>query len=193
VSEDGAVENRVIDVPPGLPPSTFTRATNYLSTRFQGKTITEVQRFMAEEMENLRHELDDLSARVVEAGIAVWSGDSDPDAKTLIVKGQANLLENATAVDDLERIRRLFDDIDNKRELVQLLGLAEAGEGVRIFIGSENRLFSLSGSSLIVAPYRNSAEKIVGVLGIIGPTRMNYARIIPMVDYTAKVVGRLLT
>jgi heat-inducible transcriptional repressor len=193
VSEDGAVENRVIDVPPGLPPSTFTRATNYLSTRFQGKTITEVQRFMAEEMENLRHELDDLSARVVEAGIAVWSGDSDPDAKTLIVKGQANLLENATAVDDLERIRRLFDDIDNKRELVQLLGLAEAGEGVRIFIGSENRLFSLSGSSLIVAPYRNSAEKIVGVLGIIGPTRMNYARIIPMVDYTAKVVGRLLS
>lgn len=193
VSEDGAVENRVIDVPPGLPPSTFTRATNYLSTRFQGKTIAEVQRFMAEEMENLRHELDELSVRVVEAGIAVWSGDSDPDAKTLIVKGQANLLENATAVDDLERIRRLFDDIDNKRELVQLLGLAEAGEGVRIFIGSENRLFSLSGSSLIVAPYRNSAEKIVGVLGIIGPTRMNYARIIPMVDYTAKVVGRLLS
>lgn len=193
VGEDGAVENRVIDVPPGLPPATFVKATNYLSTRFQGKTIAEVQRFMGEEMASLRHELDDLSARIVEAGIAVWSGDSDPDAKTLIVRGQANLLENATAVDDLERIRKLFDDIENKRELVQLLGLAEAGEGVRIFIGSENRLFSLSGSSLIVAPYRNSEEKIVGVLGIIGPTRMNYARIIPMVDYTAKVVGRLLT
>ncbi|MGQ0484729.1 MAG: heat-inducible transcriptional repressor HrcA [Hyphomicrobiales bacterium] len=193
VGEDGAVENRVIDVPPGLPPATFVKATNYLSTRFQGKTIAEVQRFMREEMASLRHELDDVSARIVEAGIAVWSGDSDPDAKTLIVRGQANLLENATAVDDLERIRKLFDDIENKRELVQLLGLAEAGEGVRIFIGSENRLFSLSGSSLIVAPYRNSEEKIVGVLGIIGPTRMNYARIIPMVDYTAKVVGRLLT
>ncbi len=193
VGEDGAVENRVIDVPPGLPPSTFVTASNYLSTRFQGKTIAEVQRFMREEMASLRRELDELSARIVEAGIAVWSGDSDPDAKTLIVRGQANLLENTTAFDDLERIRKLFDDIENKKELVQLLGLAEAGEGVRIFIGSENKLFSLSGSSLIVAPYRNSEEKIVGVLGIIGPTRMNYARIIPMVDYTAKVVGRLLT
>jgi heat-inducible transcriptional repressor len=193
VGEDGGVENRAIDVPPGLPPASFVKATNYLSTRFQGKTIGEVQRFVAEEMESLKRELDDVSARVVEAGIAVWSGASDSESKTLIVRGQANLLENATAADDLERLRKLFDDIENKREIVQLLGLAEAGEGVRIFIGSENRLFSLSGSSLIVAPYRNSEEKIVGVLGIIGPTRMNYARIVPMVDYTAKVVGRLLT
>ena len=193
VGEDGAVENRVITVPPGLTPSMFVRASNYLSSRFQGKTIAEVQRFVREEMSELKRELDDLSARIVEAGVAVWSGASDADGKTLIVKGQANLLENNAAVEDLERIRRLFDDIENKRELVQLLGLAEGGEGVRIFIGSENRLFSLSGSSLIVSPYRNSEEKIVGVLGIIGPTRMNYARIIPMVGYTAKVIGRLLT
>lgn len=193
VGEDGAVENRIIDVPRGLPPSTFTTATNYLSSRFQGRTIAEVQRVVREEMDGLRQELDEVSARIVEAGVAVWSGDSDPQGKTLIVKGQANLLENATAVEDLERIRKLFHDIENKSELVQLLGLAEAGEGVRIFIGSENRLFSLSGSSLIAAPYKNSEEKIVGVLGIIGPTRMNYSRIIPMVDYTAKVLGRLLT
>ena len=193
VGEDGSVENRVIEVPPGLPPSTFATASNYLSTRFLGKTIGEVQRFVRDEMESLRRELDEVSARVVEAGVGIWSGDSDPDGKTLIVKGQGNLLENATAVDDLERIRKLFDDIENKKELVQLLGLAEEGEGVRIFIGSENRLFSLSGSSLIVAPYKNSEEKIVGVLGIIGPTRMNYARIIPMVDYTARMLGRLLT
>ena len=152
-----------------------------------------MQRFVRDEMESLRRELDEVSARVVEVGVGIWSGDSDPDGKTLIVKGQGNLLENATAVDDLERIRKLFDDIENKKELVQLLGLAEEGEGVRIFIGSENRLFSLSGSSLIVAPYKNSEEKIVGVLGIIGPTRMNYARIIPMVDYTARMLGRLLT
>jgi heat-inducible transcriptional repressor len=193
VGEDGGVENRIIDVPAGLPHSTFVKATNYLSTKFQGRTIVEVQRFVREEMDSLRRELDELSARIVETGVAVWSGAGDPDAKTLIVKGQANLIENATAIDDLERIRRLFDDIENKKDLVQLLGLAEEGEGVRIFIGSENRLFSLSGSSLIVAPYKNSEEKIVGVLGIIGPTRMNYARIIPMVDYTAKVIGRLLT
>jgi heat-inducible transcriptional repressor len=193
VGEDGGVENRVIEVPPGLPPSTFATATNYLSTRFQGRTIEEVQRFVRGEMENLRRELDDVSARIVEAGVAVWGGGSDSDDKTLIVKGQANLIENATAEADLERIRKLFDDIENKKELVQLLGAAEGGEGVRIFIGSENRLFSLSGSSLIVAPYKNSEEKIVGVLGIIGPTRMNYARIVPMVDYTARAVGRLIT
>ena len=179
VGEDGGVENRVIEVPRGLPPGTFAQASNYLSTRFQGKTIDEVQRFVREEMESLRGELDEVSAE---------AGD-----KTLIVRGQANLIENATAAEDLERIRKLFEDIENKKELAQLLGAAEQGEGVRIFIGSENRLFSLSGSSIIVTPFRNAEEKIVGVMGIIGPTRMNYARIIPMVDYTAKAIGRLLT
>lgn len=193
VGEDGSVENRVIEVPRGLPPSTFAHASNYLSTRFQGKTIDEVQRFVRGEVQSLRRELDEISARIVEAGIGQWSGEADADDKTLIVRGQANLIENATAAADLERIRKLFEDIENKKELVQLLGAAEQGEGVRIFIGSENRLFSLSGSSIIVAPYRNADEKIVGVMGIIGPTRMNYARIIPMVDYTAKAIGRLLT
>ncbi|MCA3560207.1 MAG: heat-inducible transcriptional repressor HrcA [Aestuariivirga sp.] len=193
VGEDGSVENRVIEVPRGLPPSTLAQASNYLSARFQGKTIDEVQRFVRDEMAQLRTELDEISARVVEAGIGQWSGEGDSEDKTLIVRGQANLIENATAAEDLERIRKLFEDIENKKELVQLLGAAEMGEGVRIFIGSENRLFSLSGSSIIVTPFRNSEEKIVGVMGIIGPTRMNYARIIPMVDYTAKAIGRLLT
>ena len=126
-------------------------------------------------------------------GLAVWGGDAASDNRSLIVRGQANLLENASAVTDLDRMRRLFDDIENKRDLAELLGLAENADGVRIFIGSENRLFSLSGSSLVAAPLRNEQEKIVGVLGIIGPTRLNYARIIPMVDYTAKVVGRLIS
>ncbi|MFN0193488.1 MAG: heat-inducible transcriptional repressor HrcA [Aestuariivirga sp.] len=193
VGEDGTVENRVIDVPAGLPPAMLQRAGNYLSARFQGKTIAEVQRFVREEMDALRRELDEISAKIIAAGVAVWSGETDPDAKTLIVKGQANLLDGDAAADDLERVRKLFEDIENKRELVQLLGLAEEGEGVRIFIGSENKLFSMSGSSLVVAPYKNTEDKIVGAIGIIGPTRMNYARIIPMVDYTAKVVGRLLT
>lgn len=148
---------------------------------------------MANEQQALRHELDEMSARVVETGLAVWSGETAANPRNLIVKGQANLLENAKALDELERVRKLFEDLENKSELMQLLGLAEEGEGVRIFIGSENKLFSMSGSSLIVSPYRNSEEKVVGVLGIIGPTRMNYSRIIPMVDYTARVVGRLLT
>jgi len=193
VAEDGAVENRVIAVPPGLPPASFTRASNYLSARAQGRTIAEVSKLVAGEMASLRSEVDALSAKLIEDGVAVWTGVEDETARTLIVKGQANLLENTTALEELERVRQLFDDIENKHGLMQLLGLAEAGEGVKIFIGSENQMFSLSGSSLIVSPCRNAEEKIVGVLGIIGPTRMNYARIIPMVDYTARVVGRLLS
>jgi heat-inducible transcriptional repressor len=191
VSEDGTVENRVIDVPPGIPASIFMRATNYLSAQAQGRTILEVQQLIALEVEKLQDELDAVSARLVQDGLAVWAGN--PEERSLIVRGQANLLENTTAVADLERMRKLFEDIENKNELVDLLGLAENAEGVRIFIGSENRLFSLSGSSLVAAPVKNEQEKIVGVLGIIGPTRLNYARIIPMVDYTAKVVGRLVS
>jgi heat-inducible transcriptional repressor len=192
VSEDGAVENRIIDVPPGLPPAAFLRATNYLSAHAQGRTLGEVQFLITQELSKLRQELDDVSARLVQDGLAVWSGE-EADDRALIVRGQANLLENATAAADLDRMRKLFEDIENKRDLADLLGNAENAEGVRIFIGSENRLFSLSGSSLVAAPLRNEQEKIVGVLGIIGPTRLNYARIIPMVDYTAKVVGRLIS
>ena len=193
VGEDGSVENRVIDVPAGLPASIFMRATNYLSAAAQGRTIDEVQKFISHEVKKLHSELDEVSARLVETGLAVWTGGVEFDARSLIVKGQANLLENTTATADLDRMRKLFEDIENKRELVDLLGLAERAEGVRIFIGSENKLFSMSGSSLIAAPFRNDEDKIVGVLGIIGPTRLNYARIIPMVDYTAKMVGRLLS
>jgi len=193
VSEDGNVENRLIDVPPGIPPSIFIRATNYLSKLAQGRTIDEVLSHVGIEIETLRHELDELSAKLVESGMAVWSGADDASSKNLIVRGQGHLLEPQGPAADVERIRRLFDDIENKKELVEILGLAEKAEGVRIFIGSENRLFSMSGSSLIVAPFKNKEEKIVGVLGIIGPTRLNYARIIPMVDYTAKMVGDLLS
>ena len=193
VSEDGSVENRLVEVPAGLPPASFVRASNYLSQLAQGRSIDELRGHVGVEVESLRRELDELSARLVENGLAVWSGANDLSARNLIVKGQSNLLERPEAAADLERIRRLFDDIENKRGLVEVLGLAEKAEGVRIFIGSENRLFSMSGSSLIVAPFRDNDEKIVGVLGVIGPTRLNYARIIPMVDYTAKLVGRLIS
>ncbi|MFO1033601.1 MAG: heat-inducible transcriptional repressor HrcA [Hyphomicrobiales bacterium] len=193
VAEDGAVENRVIDVPAGLPAAAFLRATNYLSAMAQGRSLEDVQRLIAREVQKLESELDTVSARLVQDGLAVWAGEGSTENRSLIVKGQANLLENAGAVADLERMRRLFEDIENKRDLAGLLGIAENADGVRIFIGSENRLFSLSGSSLVAAPLKNEQEKIVGVLGIIGPTRLNYARIIPMVDYTAKVVGRLIT
>ena len=193
VGEDGSVENRAVEIAPGIPPSTLVRASNYLNARCQGQTLAEVQRFVREELATVKRELDELTARVVETGVATWSGAKSPDEKTLIVRGRANLIEDSATLADLERVRQLFDDLETKKDLVELLGAAEGGEGVKIFIGSESKLFSLSGSSLIVAPYRDQEEKIVGVLGVIGPTRINYARIIPMVDYTARVVGRLLT
>jgi heat-inducible transcriptional repressor len=192
VSEDQNVENRVVTIPADLPPSALTEAANYLNAHIRGMTIAEARAAVEQELSQAKAELDILTQKVIKAGLAEWSGSLD-DRKSLIVRGQSNLLKELTAVDDLERIRQLFDDLETKRDLVQILGLAEHAEGVRIFIGSENKLFSLSGSSLIVAPFHDGDRKIVGVLGVIGPTRINYARIIPMVDYTAKLVSRLLT
>jgi heat-inducible transcriptional repressor len=197
VTEGGEVENRVIEIPKGLPPSALTEATNYLNARLRGKTFEEAKTILADEMKTLTAELNELTSRVVSSGLATWSGakpnsNGEPAPKSLIVRGQSRLLEDVHAMEDLERVRLLFDDIENKRDLVQLLGLAEQADGVRIFIGSENKLFSLSGSSLVVSPYMDSRQRVVGVLGVIGPTRLNYARIIPMVDYTAKLVGRLI-
>jgi heat-inducible transcriptional repressor len=192
VGEDQNVENRVISVPDGLPPSALVEAANYLNTHIRGMTIAEARAVVEQELGQAKAELDELTQKVIKAGLAEWSG-SLGDRKSLIVRGQSNLLKELNAVQDLERIRQLFDDLETKRDLVQILGLAEKADGVRIFIGSENKLFSLSGSSLIVAPFHDGQRKIVGVLGVIGPTRINYARIIPMVDYTAKLVSRLLT
>ncbi len=192
VGQNNEVENRVIDIPAGLPPSSLVEATNYLNAQIRGLTIGEALGRIERQLASAREELDELTRGVVKAGLAEWSGSLD-DRKSLIVRGQSNLLKELRVADDLDRIRQLFDDLEAKRDLIQLLGLAERAEGVRIFIGSENKLFSLSGSSLVVAPFEDETRKIIGVLGVIGPTRLNYARIIPMVDYTARLVGRLLT
>jgi len=191
VAEDGQVENRVLSLPPGLPASVLTEAGNFLNARIRGKTLSEAKAELQRGLEAGQAELDQLTQKIVSAGLASWSGGESQERK-LIVRGHANLLDDLKAMEDLERVRLLFDDLETKREVADLLERAEQADGVRIFIGSENKLFSLSGSSTIIAPYRDSAGRIVGVLGVIGPTRLNYARIIPMVDYTAKVVGRLL-
>jgi heat-inducible transcriptional repressor len=192
VAEDGTVENRIVDIPIGLPSSALVEATNYLNARIQGRTLADLQALMSAALEAGRQELDSLTAQVVSSGLASWGGKASGMPRQLIVRGQANLLEDLKAAEDLERIRLLFADIEAKKDLIDLIGRAEAGDGVRIFIGSENKLFSLSGSSMIAAPFRDSNQRIVGVLGVIGPTRLNYARVVPMVDYTAKVVGRIL-
>ena len=189
VTEDGQVENRVIDTPPGLPVSALVEAGNYLGARLRGRTLDIARTEILAELDGEKLELDALTAKVVATGLATLAGPE----KVLIVRGTSHLLDDKMEGQaDLDRIRTLFDDIERKADLIRLLELAREGDGVRIFIGSENRLFSLSGSSIVAAPYANAAGKIVGVIGVLGPTRLNYGRIIPMVDHTAKVIGRLL-
>ena len=192
VGEDQTVENRVIQVPRGLPPSALIEAANYLNHHVRGLTIAGARAHIETELAKAKAELDQLTQKMIEAGLATWAG-TQGENRNLLVRGQANLLKDVAAMEDLERIRQLFDDLESKKELAHLLGLAEGSDGVHIFIGSENKLFSLSGSSMIVAPFRDDTTKIVGVLGVIGPTRINYARIIPMVDYTARLIGKALT
>jgi heat-inducible transcriptional repressor len=187
VGEDGQVENRVIETPQGWTPSSLMEATNYINARVRGRTLGELQADLREEQRQLRAELDELASRLVEDGLATWSGD---ERATLIVRGRANLLEDVSAIEDLERVRELFDVLEAKTGLASLLELTRDAQGVRIYIGSENNLFNAAGCSVIVAPYTDSRERIIGAVGVIGPTRLNYARIIPMVDYTAKVLGR---
>jgi heat-inducible transcriptional repressor len=190
VTEDGLVENRLIEVPVGTPPSTMVQASNYLSSRLIGHTIDEAKAIIAADVESNRAQLDALTRRLVAAGLASWAGSGEGTA--LIVRGQANLLDDVTALADLERLRALFDMLETKEAMLRLLDATREGEGVQIFIGSDNPLFGIAGCSMIVAPYANSREQVVGAIGVIGPTRINYARIIPLVDYTAKVIGKLL-
>ncbi len=191
VFADGQVENRLFTPPPGQTPSSLREAANFLNAIAEGRTLTDLRRDMAQEIATRRQELNDLARALVESGVALWDGQGESHER-LIVRGQSNLLDQGSEA-DLARIRSLFDDLERKRDIAEFLQLAEAGEGVRIFIGSENKLFSLSGSSLVVSPYMNADRKIIGAVGVIGPTRLNYGRIVPIVDYTAQLVGRLLS
>jgi heat-inducible transcriptional repressor len=190
VTEDGLVENRLVEVPIGTPAATLIAATNYLNTRLVGRTLDEARRAVLTDIEARRAQLDEITAHIVEAGLASWSGKGE-DA-VLIVKGQAQLLNDVTALGDLERLRALFDMLETREAMVRLLEAARDGEGVQIYIGADTPLFGVAGCSMIVAPYGNAREQVLGAIGVIGPTRLNYARIIPLVDYTAKVIGRLI-
>jgi heat-inducible transcriptional repressor len=186
------VENRLIEVPRDLPVSALVEAGNFLAARLAGKTLMEARAGIIEEVENRRAQLDELTAKVVQAGLATWSGAAADRDASLIIRGQSHLLSNVTAIEDLTRIRQLFSALEAREQMVRLLDLVGKAEGVQIFIGAQNELFGMAGCSMIVAPFQNSREQIVGAIGVIGPTRLNYARVIPMVDYTAKLVGRML-
>src|SRR6056297_795127 len=191
VFADGHVENRLFSPPPGQTPSSMREAANFLNALVEGKTLTDLRRTMKDDIARKRRELNALAATLVEEGIAVWDKDENTPER-LIVRGRSNLLAEDAHAEELDRIRELFDDLERKRDIAEFLELTEEGDGVRIFIGSENKLFSLSGSSLVVSPYMNADRKIIGAVGVIGPTRLNYGRIVPIVDYTAQLVGKLL-
>ncbi len=192
VSQSGDVENRVVDLPAGITHSQLVEASNFLNANIRGRTIAEARNEVGRLIGETRTALDALSAELVEKGIAVWAGQGDDVPARLIVRGRANLLEHVSAQEEIDLVRHLFEDLETKEALAQLLDLAEDSPGVRIFIGSENKLFSLSGSSLVVAPYRDAESRVIGALGVIGPTRLNYARIVPVVDYTAQVISRMI-
>ncbi len=191
VFEKGMVENRVFETPSGLPASALVEAGNYLTRKLAGRTLSEARRIIREEIESHRHQLDGLASDLVERGLAHWSG-GDLREGVLIVRGQANLLENITALEELERVRELFQMLEEKESMVRLLDLTNDADGVQVFIGAENTLFGHAGCAMIVAPFANSKERIIGAIGVVGPTRMNYARIVPMVDYTSRLIGRLI-
>jgi heat-inducible transcriptional repressor len=192
VFADGHVENRLFTPPPGLTPSSMREAAHCLNSLIEGRTLSDVRGVIQSEISWRRQEIDVLARDLIDSGLAVWQ-DEGERSERLIVRGRANLLETSTEEHDLERIKNLFDDLERKRDISEFLELTEDGDGVRIFIGSENKLFSLSGSSLVVSPYMNSDHKIIGAVGVIGPTRLNYGRIVPIVDYTAQLVGKLLS
>jgi heat-inducible transcriptional repressor len=192
VGQDGTVENRVVPLPPGLTASALTQASNYLANLAAGKTIAEVRAAVRSQRAERVAELDELTQKLVDTGLATLSEGTAQQAPTVIVRGRSNLLNDAMESEELSRMRKLFDELERQEGLIELLGDADKAEGVRIFIGSENKLFSLSGSSVILSPYKDANEKIIGVLGVIGPTRLNYARIVPVVDYTAQAISAIM-
>ncbi len=192
VFADGQVENRIFSPPPGQTPSSMREAANFLNALAEGLTLSELRARIVAEIAHRRQEIDSLAREMVEGGLALWENAGEPSER-LIVRGRSNLIEDVSDQAEIDRIRVLFDDLERKRDIAEFLNLTEAGDGVRIFIGSENKLFSLSGSSLVVSPYMNADRKIIGAVGVIGPTRLNYGRIVPIVDYTAQLVGRLVS
>ncbi len=192
VTEDGKVENRVFRPPAGQTPSSMREAANFINAVAKGRTIADLRKVVTSEIRNRRLEIDQLAGELVERGLAVWD-TAKARQERLIVRGRSNLLEDEDGTRDMDRIRELFDDLERKRDIADFLEYVESGEGVRIFIGSENRLFSLTGSTLVISPYMNSDQRIVGAVGVIGPTRLNYGRIVPIVDYTAQLIGRIVS
>jgi heat-inducible transcriptional repressor len=192
VRSDGQVENRLIDLPVGVPASAMTRAANYMNAKLRNNDMEKAAKLILREIAAHKAELDELSTRLVEQGLGIWSNGTGADDAALILRGQANLLDDLQVADGLSEIRSLFDALEARENALRLLDATRDGDGVKIFIGAENKLFASTGCSLVIAPYRNANQSIIGAIGVLGPRHMNYARIIPMVDYTSKAIERVL-
>ena len=190
VGTDGSVENRIVSLDGGTSAAALTEVSNFVNARLSGLTLAAAEERLRAEIRERKEAIDAAAAELVASGLADWSQDH-ARRPVLIVRGQANLID-PSAADDLERVRRLLGELEDTQEIARLLESARDAPGCRIFIGSENRMFALSGSSVIAAPYRGSEGQVVGVVGVIGPTRLNYARVVPMVDFTAKALTRLM-
>ena len=190
VLASGHVENRLMSLPPGLPSSSLVQAANYLNATLTGKTMNEARRLILEELTFRQQELDTLSQQVIEAGLGHWQDFAGQ--QTFLLRGQAHLFNNIQHLEDLERMRSLFEELETQENLLKLVDASIEGDGVQIYIGSENDLFSAAGFSMVVSPYKGKGEQILGAIGVIGPRHINYARIVPMVDYTAKMINKFL-
>ena len=194
VGADGTVENRLFTPPPGLTPSAMAEASNFLNAFLRGGTLEEARGLLLARIEEKRAELDAAAARLIETGLAEWAGVGAGAGRgaRLIVRGRSNLLEDGASAADLEAARRLFDLLERQEDAAELLDLARDAQGVRVFLGSETKLFSLSASALVISPYMNAERRVIGAIGVIGPMRLNYARVVPIVEYTARLIGRTL-
>ncbi|MEC7237484.1 MAG: heat-inducible transcriptional repressor HrcA [Pseudomonadota bacterium] len=193
VRMDGKVENRLIDLPPGVPQSALVRASNYMNARLSGRDLAAATGVIRTEIVAQRAELDEVSQRLVEAGVGLWAGDSASEDAVLVMRGQSNLLDDIQAGEELDTIRQLFDELEARENVLRLLDATTEGDGVKIFIGAENKLFVNTGCSLVIAPYHDSKQHVIGAIGVLGPRHMNYARIIPMVDYTSRAIATVLS
>lgn len=185
VADDGTVENRILDVDPHLQASDLQQASEYLNRHLHGKTLHQARRDILDDITHRRHEMSLLTQQLVTEGLIIPNEENG----LLIVRGQAHLLNDVRHVTELERLRKLFDTLEQRETMLKLVEQTEIADGVQIFIGAQNELFNHSGCAMIVAPYKNRQQQVIGAIGIIGPSRMNYGRIIPIVDYTAKLLS----
>ena len=193
VRMDGKVENRLIDLPSGVPQSAMVRASNYMNSRLSGRDLAAATGMIRNEIAAQRAELDEMSRRLVEAGVGLWAGGNSSEDAVLVMRGQSNLLDDIQAGEELETIGQLFDELEARENALRLLDATSEGDGVKIFIGAENKLFTNTGCSMVIAPYHDSKKQVIGAIGVLGPRHMNYARIIPMVDYTSRAIAAVLS